>query len=117
MSSLALLQLSPLASESSPWVGYLKVFGFLAALLCFCYFLLRVLGRRVSGLRDRGPGGHLELIDRLALEPRRTVYVLRAGEHYIAIASTESGMQVLLELSAKTFAQASGESTGKGKES
>jgi flagellar biogenesis protein FliO len=94
-----LLQTNPPAPDTNLWLSFFRVFGVLAALLVSCYFLLRFLGRRMGSMRERSPGGRLELIDRLGLEPRRSVYVLRVGARYVAIASTEAGVQVLMELS------------------
>jgi flagellar biogenesis protein FliO len=94
-----LLQTSPPPiPETNLWFSFFKVFGLLGLLLFGCYLLLRFLGRRVGGLREHSPAGRLELVDRLGLEPRRSVYVLRIGTRYVAIASTEAGIQVLMEL-------------------
>jgi flagellar biogenesis protein FliO len=99
MFNVLLLQTNPPVQDVSLWGGFFRVFGLLAVLLFACYLLLRYMGRRAGSLREQSPGGRLELIDRLGLEPRRSVYVLRVGSRYVAIASTEAGVQVLMELS------------------
>ncbi len=88
---------------ASVWPGYFRVVFLLAALLCFCWLLLRLIGRRVNGPRG-ARGGVLELIDRLGLEPRRTLYIVRAGTRYLALASSESGIQLLAEVSPESVA-------------
>jgi flagellar biogenesis protein FliO len=94
-----LLQSSPPPiPETSLWLSFFKVFGMLGLLLFGAFLLLRYLGRRVGGLREHSSGGRLEVVDRLGLEPRRSVYVLRIGSRYVAVASTEAGMQVLMEI-------------------
>jgi hypothetical protein len=75
----------------------------LVALLCSCYVVLRLLSRRMAGWRNRGTAGTLQLVDRLAIEPRRTLYVVRTGARYLAIASSEAGVQFLAELNPADF--------------
>ena len=114
---MLLLQANPINPEGSPWLGYLNVLLFLAAILCFAYLLLFFLKQRVAKLRGSRQGGALELIDRLGLEPKRTLYVVRAGMRYVAIASSENGIQVLLELSSEMFTQDRSDATNKGTQS
>jgi hypothetical protein len=100
----ALLQVNP-APEASPWISYFTVIFVLAGLLGLCYLLLRFLGRRIGAARSRSLEGKLELIDRLGLEPRRTLYIVRAGARYMALAASEAGVHFLMEVSREDLVQ------------
>ena len=82
----------------SPWGTYVKLLLLLAGLLCFFYVGAQFLARRFGSMRG-GRGGNLELVDRLGLEPRRTIYTIRAGPRFLVVASSESGLQLLTEMS------------------
>ena len=54
-------------------------------------------GRRAMfGVESRGV---VEVIDRLPLEPRRVVYVLKVGQSHFLVASAEQGMSLISRLS------------------
>jgi hypothetical protein len=97
--ALAMLQADPAGSSAGLWTNYLAVLVLLAAMLAGFYFVARFLAKKTGTLRNRGGTGNLELIDRLALEPRRTIYLVRSGRHYLTLASSEAGIQLLLERS------------------
>ena len=95
--SIILLQRVALDDAVVPWSTYLKVFVLLGVLVGLGFYALRYAARRSggTGLRARG---RVELIERLGLEPRRALYVIRAGSQYMAIGSSENGLQFLMEL-------------------
>lgn len=70
----------------------LLVFGAIAAALVR-------FGRR-PGRRRAGP---LEVLDRLHLEGRRVVYLVRAGERLLVVGGSEAGLTRLGELDATTL--------------
>ena len=94
----ALQQFAPPEPPSGDWGPWLRVVFVLAAILCLCYWLLAYLKRRSIGVRDKGAAGRLELVDRLGLEPRRSVYLVRAGSQLMAVASWEGGIGFLMEI-------------------
>ena len=70
----------------------LLVFGAVAAALVR-------FGRR-PGRRREGP---LEVLDRLHLEGRRVVYLVRAGERVLVVGGSEAGLTPLGELDASSL--------------
>jgi len=90
------------ASPAAPWSAYVRVILFLGGLLCCCFVVLRLLGHRVQQL-NRSRRGSLELIDRLGFEPRRALYIARAGARYMALAASEAGIHLLMELPPDAF--------------
>lgn len=84
----------------------LKSFFMLAGVVIFTYLVLgkglpRVMrmtptGRRVMiGAESRGL---VEVVDRLPLEPRRILYVLKVGNSHFLVGSGEQGMTTLAKL-------------------
>lgn len=55
----------------------------------------RALGRRGRG---GGRGGWMEVLGRLPLEPRRSVYVVRVADRTLVLGSSEQGLTLLREL-------------------
>jgi flagellar biogenesis protein FliO len=70
----------------------------LLALLAVCLLLfaaLRMLSRRGFGLGASGDGA-LRIVQRLPLEPRKTLYLVAAGERLLVIATGENGAPHLI---------------------
>jgi flagellar protein FliO/FliZ len=84
--------------EPPGWGAYFKVFLLLAGILALGYVALRLLAGRRGMMLGKSRSGHLEIVDRLALEPRRGLYLVRAGTQYFVVASSETGVQTLGEL-------------------
>ena len=64
-----------------------------------------------------GPGS-LELVDKLGIDPKRSVHVVRAGSRFLAVASSENGLQLLAELNPADFrVPVGGLDVGEGKDS
>ena len=91
-----------LQSESLPempgWGAYLKVILLLAGILALGYASLRLLAGRRGLMPGQSRSGQLAIVDRLPLEPRRSVYLVRAGSQHFLLASSENGIQTLGEL-------------------
>jgi len=66
------------------------------------YLLLRYGLKRL--LPDQNQKGQMEVLARLPLEPRRTLLVVKVGEKVLVLASSESGIQPVSELSAEEAA-------------
>ncbi len=73
----------------------------LVAVCALAWFVLRAAARRGFGTR---PGGVLTVLDRVVLEPRRTLYVVRAGDKVLLVGSGEHGLTTLSELDPATVA-------------
>lgn len=59
-----------------------------------------VVAARAFGRRGRGAGrgGWMEVLARLPLEPRRSLYVVRVAERTLVLGSSEQGLTLLREL-------------------
>ncbi len=83
----------------------------LVALLLLARFLPRWLGKSLAV----GRGGTIKVIDSLALEPRKRVYLIQVGGQYFLIGTSESGVHVLADKSldgeqlAQTLSNAKGD--------
>lgn len=67
------------------------ILGLIAAL---AYGVIRLLATH----RGR-PTGPLDIIARVPLEPRRTLYLLKLGKRGVLIGSSDAGLQTLADLS------------------
>lgn len=94
MSSAALLQ-TPAPSADTGAAGYFRVILVLAGLLLLCYAALKYAAPRLNAVRRRSPGGQLEVVDSLVLEPRRSLQIVRVGNRHVLVASSETGIRVV----------------------
>jgi flagellar biogenesis protein FliO len=88
-----------LGSVSGEIVEYLKLVVILAAVVALAFVALRLWLPKLAG----GAGttaGPLQVAWRLSLEPRKTLYVVRAGANYILLAASDAGVQLLAPLEA-----------------
>ena len=74
----------------------------LALVLGLVYLVLNVgLRKLMGGAAAASPaGGLVAVVARMPLEPRRTLYVLKAAGEYLLVASSESGVAFLAKLDA-----------------
>jgi flagellar protein FliO/FliZ len=84
--------------EMPGWWAYFKVILLLAGILALGYAALRLLAGRRGLMLGKSRSGHLAIVDRLPLEPRRGIYIVRAGSQYYVLASSERGIQTIGEL-------------------
>lgn len=102
-------ELRPESREIDFGAQLARSFLMLAGVVLFTYLVLgkglpRLMrltpaGRRVMiGVESRGL---IEVVDRLPLEPRRLVYVLKVGQAHYLVGSAEQGMTLLAELASE----------------
>jgi len=73
----------------------------LAAVCLLAVFVVRSMARRGFGTRSHS--GAVKVIQRVALEPRRALYLVRAGSRFLLIGISEGGgPQLLAELDPET---------------
>jgi flagellar protein FliO/FliZ len=73
----------------------------LAAICAIAYVALRWGVRRFqdsTALRAAG----MRVVDRLGLEPRRSLYVVEVGGRYFLVGSSEGGLRLISEIDADT---------------
>ena len=80
-------------------VEYVKLVATLVALVAFGVFVLRVWAPRLTGASATGKGP-LQVVWRMNLEPRKTLYVVRAGSGYLLLAASDAGVEFLIDLNA-----------------
>ena len=70
----------------------------LAAVCLLAWAVLRWAARRGLGVGSK-PGSSLEVLERVALDPKRTLYLLRAGKRVLVVGAADgAGLQMLAEL-------------------
>lgn len=88
-----------IGSVSSEILEYVKLAATLAAVVALAVIVLRVWGSRLTGVSS-ARNGPLQVIWRMSLEPRKTLYILRAGSGYLLLAASDAGVELLTPLDA-----------------
>ena len=83
-------------------LGYLKVIAILAGVVVFAFFALRFWLPKLTGIHGT-PSGPMNVVSRLALEPRKTLYIVRAASDYVLLAASDAGVQFLTSLDPGTL--------------
>jgi flagellar biosynthetic protein FliP len=78
-------------------LDYLKLVLVLGFILALAFLVLRVGLPRITGARNLPPGA-IQVAAQYPLEPKKNLYVIRVGEEYFLLGTTESGMQYLTTL-------------------
>lgn len=91
---------------------YMKVIAVLAAIIALAFVALRFWLPKLKSLRA-AVAGPVSIACRLTLEPRKTLYVVRAGSDYVMLAASDAGVQFLLSLDADEIESALGETREK----
>ena len=98
---LWLLQSSDPAAElgaiNSGVMEYLKLVLVLGLILALAFVVLRIGLPRLAVAHNLAPGV-IQVAARYALEPKKSLYVIRVGEDYCLLGTTESGMHYLAAL-------------------
>jgi flagellar biogenesis protein FliO len=89
-----------IGSASSELFDYLKLILVLGAILALAFVGLRFWLPRASGLRQLS-SGPIRIEARYPLEPRKNLYIVRAGSNYFLVGTSESGIHYLTALDAE----------------
>jgi flagellar protein FliO/FliZ len=97
-------------SVSIAWGEYVRLMLVLCGILALAVLAIRFWLPKLS-IWNRPAAGPIEICARLPLEPRRTLYIVKAANTYMLLASSEAGVQHLKSLSAEEWSglQAKGE--------
>ena len=89
------------APESLGWMLTRTLLMFGAVVGCI-YLTLNVGLRKLMGLQGVGLGrpAVVSVVERVSLEPRRTLFVLKAAGEYLLVGSGDNGLQLLSKLDA-----------------
>ncbi len=87
----------PFPVVSTPLVEYLQVFVVLGGVLALAYLILKFALPRFFGLRTIA-NGPIETVARYPLEPRKTLYLVKAGAQVFLIGTSEGKMECLTEI-------------------
>jgi flagellar protein FliO/FliZ len=92
-------QQGPEEQESLGWTLVRTLF-LLGAVLAIIYLTLNVGLRRLMGLQSVGVGRQpvVTVLERIPLDQRRTVFVLKAADEYLLVGGGEGGLQLLSKL-------------------
>jgi flagellar biogenesis protein FliO len=88
-----------IGSVSSEILEYVKLVATLLAVVAFAVFVLRAWASKLTG-GSTARNGPLQVIWRLNLEPRKTLYIVRAGTDYLLLAASDAGVELLTQLDA-----------------
>ena len=91
------------AGSSFGWM-LLQTLLALAFICAIAWLLLRLMGRYTNGLGSSR--SMIEIVDRLALDQRKSVYIVKVTGRWLLVGSSETGLQLLTELDAEEAAQA-----------
>lgn len=83
---------------SSGLDDYVRLVLVLSGILILAVVVIRYWIPKMA-VWNRPPGGPIEICARLPLEPRRTLYIVKAANSYMLLASSEAGVQHLSALS------------------
>lgn len=87
-----------LTQTSSLWIEYLKLIFVLGGVVLAAWLVLRFWLPSVAGRVKGGAEGPLEVIAHQSLEPRKTLFIVRAGSSLLLLGSSEAGLAVLERL-------------------
>ncbi len=101
---------------SFSWTDYVRLMLVLLGILALAVVAIRFWIPKAS-LWNKTSRGPIEICARMPLEQRKTLYIVKAANTYLLIASSEAGVQHLAELNAEECARtlAPLESTTAGK--
>ena len=78
-------------------MDYLQLILVLGAVLLLAYLTLRFWLPRMAGL-PRASSGPIQVVARLGLEPRKSLYVIKTGAEFFLIGTSESEIHYLTGL-------------------
>ncbi|MCP3060542.1 flagellar biosynthetic protein FliO [Myxococcus sp. K38C18041901] len=88
--------------ESMGWM-LVRTLLVLGAVVASIYLTLNVGLRRLMGLQSASPGRQtvVSVVERLTLDPKRALFVVKAADEYLLVGGGEAGLQLLSKLDAE----------------
>jgi len=82
------------SSINSQALDYIKVLLILGGILIVAYLGLRIWMPKLTGLAGAA-AGPIQIVGRLAIEPRKTLYLIRTGQEHFLIGASENDIHYL----------------------
>jgi flagellar protein FliO/FliZ len=83
-------------------VDYLKLMLVLAGVVALAWAVLRFWLPRISRLGPQATGP-IQVVARMPLEPRKNLYIVKAGSEYLLIGTADNSVHMLSGLKAETL--------------
>ncbi len=83
---------------------FIKVIIVLAFVCVIAFAVIKYVLPRASFIKQ-GKNSQIELVERFALEPRKSLYILRVGSRFLLLGSSENSLNSLMELSRKDLSR------------
>lgn len=94
MAIQALQPAEEISSINSQALSYLKLVFVLGAILVLAYLAVRFWLPRLAGLRT-SQAGPIQIVGRLPIEPRKTLYVIKTGQECFLIGTSDADIHYL----------------------
>lgn len=102
MSYFALLETPAL--PTSMWFDYARTLLVLGGICVIALLAAKVVLPRLTGSATAS-SNHIQVFARYPLEPRKTLYLVRAGKAVVLLASSAESVQLMTTLKAEDFAE------------
>lgn len=86
---------------------FLKTMLAMVFVIALAFVSIRYLVPRMHASRVKSIG-NIEILDRIALEPRKNLFVIRVGDKHALIAVSEQGIAKLMDLTAQDIEDSGG---------
>ena len=86
-----------ITAVGSGFLDYVKLLLVLCGILILAWVTLRYLLPRFLGMNS-GSTGPIQVLARYSIEPKKTLYVIKAGQDVLLIGSSDNGLQLLKQM-------------------
>lgn len=100
MSAFAILEAAAL--QTSMWFDYAKTLLVLAGICLLALAVVKFLLPRLTGMAAAA-SNHLQVLARYPLEPRKTLYMVRAGKTVVLLAASTEAVHFMTALNPEDF--------------
>ena len=90
------------ASPASMWVDYAKTLLVLVGICLLALVVVKVLLPRLTGFA-KPASKHIQVFARYPLDPRKALYVLRAGKTFVLLAASAETVHFMTTLNSEDF--------------
>ena len=104
MPTSALLLMQTVTSTTNLWLDYTKTLVVLAGICLVALFSVKFLLPKITGVAASAPSDHIRVFARQPLEPRKMLYLVKAGKSVVLLASAGDTVQFMTTLDAQDFA-------------